>query len=68
MYDVKTKFGPNGDVVQATNTQPGMHTPATHAGQQTQAQQPWIILKSHRGGNGGATSKSMMMPLICSCD
>jgi hypothetical protein len=62
------KFGPNGDVVQATNTQPGMHTPAMHAGQQTQAQQPWIILKSHRGGDGGATSKSMMMPLICSGD
>jgi hypothetical protein len=48
MYDVK-KFGPNGDVVHATNTQPGMHTPATHAVQQTQAQQPWIILKSLTG-------------------
>lgn len=53
---------------QQTPNQACMHTPAMHAGQQTQAQQPWIILKSHRGGDGGANSKSMMMPLICSCD
>ncbi len=57
MYDVKTKFGPNGDVVQATNTQPGMHAHTCHACRPTnpgtttldyfEASQGWCEFKKH---------------------